>query len=184
MIKKVEPAKAYRLVNTGPTCLISAKFDGIENAMSASWVCALDYDKISVVVDSGAFTRSLIEKSGYFAVSIPCVRQANLVMKLGLISRHQNAAKMQDVKLFYQDKFEVPLVSDCIAWLVCKVLTNHQNQSEFDLFMGEIVGAWADGQVFEDGRWKFDECEEELRSLHYVAGGEFYTLGKRINVKI
>ncbi|WP_172197143.1 flavin reductase family protein [Campylobacter sp. RM16188] len=184
MIKKVEPAKAYRLVNTGPTCLISAKFDGIENAMSASWVCALDYDKISVVVDSGAFTRSLIEKSGYFAVSIPCVKQANLVMKLGSISRHQNAAKMQDVRLFYQNSFDVPLVSDCIAWLVCKVLTNKQNQSEFDLFMGDIVGAWADEQVFKDGRWKFDECKEELRSLHYVVGGEFYTLGKRINVKI
>lgn len=183
MIKEVELSKAYRLVNTGPTCLISAKFEGIENAMSASWVCALDYDKISVVIDSLAFTRSLIERSGYFAVSIPCAKQANLVMKLGSTSRHQNAAKMQDVKLFYQDKFDVPLVDGCLAWLVCKVLTNKANQSEFDLFMGEIVGAWADTRVFKDGRWKFDECEEELRSLHYVAGGEFYTLGKKINVK-
>ncbi|MFL1707396.1 flavin reductase family protein [Campylobacter sp. MOP7] len=183
MIKAVELSKAYRLVNTGPTCLISAKFEGIENAMSASWVCALDYDKISVVIDSLAFTRLLIERSGYFAVSIPCAKQANLVMKLGLISRHQNAAKMQNVRLFYQDGFNVPLVDGCLAWLVCKALTNKANQSEFDLFMGEVVGAWADTRVFEEGRWKFDECEEELRSLHYVAGGEFYTLGKKINVK-
>ncbi|MGB2552337.1 flavin reductase family protein [Campylobacter sp. MOP51] len=183
MIKAVELSKAYRLVNTGPTCLISAKFEGIENAMSASWVCALDYDKISVVIDSSAFTRLLIERSGYFAVSIPCARQANLVMKLGSVSRHQNAAKMQDIRLFYQDGFNVPLVDGCLAWLVCKALTNKANQSEFDLFMGEVVGAWANTRVFEEGRWKFDECEEKLRSLHYVAGGEFYTLGKKINVK-
>ena len=67
--------KAYRLLNHGATTIISAQSDEIKNAMSASWVCPLDYDKVSAVINSGAYTRKLIEKSGYFAVQLPVFTQ-------------------------------------------------------------------------------------------------------------
>ena len=69
-IRAVEIQKFYRLVNHGPTAMISAKADGVENVMSAAWVCALDFApkaKIMVVLDKQAFTRKLVEKSGWFA---------------------------------------------------------------------------------------------------------------------
>ena len=46
--------------------------------------------------------------------------------------------------------------------------------------VAEVTAAWADSRVFREGRWRFDELPPELqhlRTLHYVAGGQFYTTG-------
>lgn len=179
MIKPVEISKFYRLVNHGPTTMISAKADGIENVMSASWVCALDYvpkAKMMIVVDKAAYTRTLIEKSGYFAVQIPVAAQADLVLDMGE-SRLENPQKIDNLPLFYQDGFDVPLVEGCAAWIICRVIAEPHNQQTHDLFIGEVVRAWADDRIFDNGRWKFDEAPDELKTLHYIAGGQFYLIG-------
>jgi flavin reductase (DIM6/NTAB) family NADH-FMN oxidoreductase RutF len=45
------------------------------------------------------------------------------------------------------------------------------------LFIGEIVGAWADERVFSDGHWHFESASDALRTIHHVAGGQFYAIG-------
>lgn len=184
-IKPVEIEKFYRLVNHGPTAMISAKAKGVENVMSASWVCALDFApkaKMMIVVDKAAFTRQLIEQSGYFAVQVPTVAQAELVLDMGE-SRKDNPNKLANVPLFYQDGFDLPLVEGCAGWIVCKLIPEPHNHEQHDLFIGEVVGAWADDRVFENGHWKFDDVADELKTLHYVAGGQFYQIGKGFNLK-
>ncbi len=51
-IQTVELAKAYRLLNHGPTVLVSAKYEQEINVMSAAWACALELvpAKVSVVL--------------------------------------------------------------------------------------------------------------------------------------
>lgn len=183
-IQSVDIQKFYRLVNHGPTTLISAKADGVENIMSAAWVCALDFApkaKIMIVVDKQTFTRKLIEKSGMFAVQIPTAAQAELVMAMGE-SRYQNADKIANVECFYQAGFDVPLVADCAGWIICQLINEPHNQIEHDLFIGEVLAAWADDRIFEHGHWKFDEAPDELKTLHYVAGGQFYRIGQSLTV--
>lgn len=184
-IQPVDLEKFYRLVNHGPTAMISAKADGIENIMSAAWVCALDFSpkaKMMIVVDKQTFTRTLIEKSGLFAVQIPTAAQAELVINMGE-SRYQNADKIANVERFYQAGFDVPLVSGCAGWIVCKLINEPHNQMEHDLFIGEVQAAWADDRIFENGHWKFDEAPDELKTLHYIAGGQFYRIGKGLTVE-
>ncbi|MBN6066604.1 flavin reductase family protein [Aggregatibacter actinomycetemcomitans] len=183
-IKPVELEKYYRLINHGPTTMISAKADGVENVMSASWVCAIDYlptPKLMIIIDKAAYTRGLIEKSGYFAVQIPVAAQAELVMAMGE-SRKENPAKLDKLKLFYQDGFDVPLVEGCAAWIVCKVIPEPDNHQKHDLFIGEVLAAWADDRIFNRGHWQFDEAPDELKTLHYIAGGQFYKIGEGVNV--
>ena len=184
-IQPVDLEKFYRLVNHGPTAMISVKADGVENIMSAAWVCALDFApkaKMMIVVDKQTFTRTLIEKSGLFAVQIPTAAQAELVINMGE-SRYQNADKIANVERFYQAGFDVPLVSGCAGWIVCKLINEPHNQMEHDLFIGEVQAAWADDRIFENGHWKFDEAPDELKTLHYVAGGQFYRIGKGLTVE-
>jgi len=52
-IAPVEPAKAYRLINHGPTVLVSARHAGEDDVMAAAWACALDFSppKLTVVLD-------------------------------------------------------------------------------------------------------------------------------------
>jgi flavin reductase (DIM6/NTAB) family NADH-FMN oxidoreductase RutF len=49
-----------------------------------------------------------------------------------------------------------------------------------DLILAEVVGAWADELVFSEGRWHFEDAAPELRSLHHVAGGNFYAIGEPV----
>jgi len=170
--------KAYRLINHGPTVMISAQHGGITNVMSASWLCALDYApaRVTVVIDKENYTRHLIEQSGWFGVQIPFAAQAETVITMGE-SRKDNPDKLRAVSLFTPEGYDVPLVADSAAWLICRVLPEPHNQETYDLFIGEVAAAWADDRVFRNGHWHFDDVGDDLKTLHYIAGGQFYRTG-------
>ncbi|RRZ87250.1 flavin reductase family protein [Erwinia sp. 198] len=183
----VELEKAYRLINHGPTILVSATHEGVENVMSAAWACGLDFKpaKLTVVLDKSAFTRRLIEASGQFVIQVPTAAQADLVHYLGTHSRHHEQDKLlkSGVDLFSMPEVAPPLVAGCAAWLFCHLIPLEQNQQDHDLFIGEIKSAWADSRVFREGHWHFEETGDEWRSLHYIAGKHFYTTGRSLVVE-
>ncbi len=186
-LQTVPLEKFYRLLNHGPTVMVSAKSNGIENVMSVAWSCALDFypkPKVTVVLDKSTYTRSLVEASGYFALQVPFAHQAKTVIAMGE-SRKDNPNKIREngIALFYQDGFDIPLVKGCSAYILCKLIPEPHNHQAHDLFIGEVLAAFADDRVFRDGHWQFDEVGDELKNLHYVAGGQFYLTGKGINVK-
>jgi flavin reductase (DIM6/NTAB) family NADH-FMN oxidoreductase RutF len=186
-IEPVELEKAYRLINHGPTSLVSSRHGGIDNVMSASWVCGLEFKpaKLTVVLDKSTFTRKLIEQSHKFVIHVPTVSQAQLVHYLGTHSRSENPEKLTTagVQFLKFPASELPLVAGCAAWLYCELIPIEQNQNDHDLFIGEIKGAWADSRVFKEGRWLFEDAPEEMRSLHYIAGKRFYKTGAQLDVE-
>ena len=186
-IAPVPLEKSYRLINHGPTILVSARHDGVDNVMSASWACALDFKpaKLTVVLDKSTKTRELVEKSGVFVIQVPTVNQVQLTYDVGHSSLADDPAKLaqSNVQLFDIDGYDVPFVAGCSAWLACKLIPEPHNQQAYDLFIGEIVGAWADERVFSKGHWNFENADAGLRSLHYIAGGRFYAIGDVVDAK-
>ncbi len=186
-IAAVDINKAYRLINHGPTTLVSARHDGIDNVMAAAWVCALDFSpsKLTVVIDKTTKTRELVEKSGNFAIQVPTATQVNIVRHVGGTSLSDDSDKLSKagVRLFRIDGYDLPFVAGCSAWLSCKLIPEPHNQEKYDLFIGEVTGAWADTRVFKDGHWIFEDAPAEFRSIHHVAGGNFYAIGDVLPVK-
>ena len=183
--------KAYRLLNHGPTVLVSAAHAGQHNVMAAAWACALDFapPKVTVVLDKATRTRELVEASGMFALQLPTVAMAALTVGVGTDSAHTRPDKLQrhGVELFempgnHPAQTTPPLVQGCAAWLLCRVIPEPHNQQAYDLFIGEVVAAWADDRVFRNGHWEFDTAPDALRTLHYVAGGQFYATGASVEV--
>lgn len=183
-IAPVELTKAYRLLNHGPTVLVSAHHHGVDNVMAAAWACALDFSppKLTVVLDKIAKTRELVEHSGLFVIQVPTAAQVDLTHTLGTVSLFDEAQKIAQsgVELFRVDGFQLPFVSGCSAWLACRLIPEPHNQGSYDLFIGEVVAAWADTRVFRDGHWHFETADPALRSLHYIAGGQFYAIGESL----
>lgn len=180
-IKPVALDKAYRLINHGPTVLVSARHAGIDNVMAAAWACALDFapPKVTVVIDKGAKTRQLIEQSGRFVVQVPNAALLQLTYEVGSRSLGTDPDKLAHcgVELFNPEGQDWPLVGGASAWLACQLVPEPHNQQTYDLFIGEVVAAWADDRVFRDGHWQFESADPCWRSLHYVAGGHFYGIG-------
>lgn len=173
--------KAYRLINHGPTVLVSARHDGVENVMAAAWACGLDFapPKVTVVIDKIARTRELLERSGTFVLQVPTIAQREMTYQLGTLSLHNEPEKLAlaGVELLRMEGVDAPLVAGCSAWLACRLIPEPHNQQQYDLFIGEVTAAWADTRVFNDGRWHFEDAPAQMRSLHHVAGGHFYAIG-------
>ena len=176
--------KSYRLINHGPTVLVSARHDGVDNVMAAAWVCALDYSppKLTVVLDKNTKTRELVEQSGRFVIQVPTVAQLKLTHELGThsLSKEPDKLARAGATLFEIDDYDQPFVTGCSAWLACKLISEPHNQQTYDLFIGEIIGAWSDTRVFNNGHWQFEKADPALRSLHYIAGGHFYAIGESL----
>ncbi|MGY4493661.1 flavin reductase family protein [Pseudomonas sp. TE3610] len=171
--------KAYRLLNHGPTVLVSAAHDGQRNIMAAAWAMPLDFEppKVAVVLDKSTWTRQLLEASGTFVLQVPCVAQADIVQTVG-----NTAGKTFDkfaaygLQTFSGEQLEAPLLEGCVAWLECRLLPEPHNEGTYDLFLGEVISAQADARVFSEGHWHF-EGHDQLRTLHHVAGGHFMAIG-------
>jgi flavin reductase (DIM6/NTAB) family NADH-FMN oxidoreductase RutF len=185
----VKLSKAYRLLNHGPTILVSASHNGKQNIMAAAWNMPLDFDppKITVVIDKSAYTRELIEASGTFAINVPRVAQIDIVRKVGTTSGRDlvdtDKFALYGLETFPATEIDAPLLKDCVAWLECKLIPEPHNQNTNDLFIAEVVAAQADERVFSDGRWHF-EGHDDLRTIHHVAGGAFFATGEAIKSSI
>jgi len=177
--------KAYRLLNHGPTILVSARHAGVDNVMAAAWACALDFSppKLTLVLDKATATRALVEGSGRFAIQVPTVALLDETYQVGHRSLKDEPGKLNDsgVDLFDMPGHDLPFVAGCSAWLACRVIPEPHNQDTYDLFIAEVEAAWADTRVFRDGHWHFETADPSLRSLHYVAGGRFYAIGDALD---
>jgi flavin reductase (DIM6/NTAB) family NADH-FMN oxidoreductase RutF len=177
--------KSCRLMNHGPTVLVSAKHNGTTNVMAAAWACVLDYGqtpKVTVVMDKATRTRELVERGGYFALQLPTKAMATLTVGVGSDSARDVPDKLakHGVKIFTAPGSALPLVEGCVGWLACRLVPERHNQETYDLFIGEVIGAWADDRVFRDGRWHFEDAPDELRTIHHVAGGQFLMTGDSV----
>lgn len=182
-------SKAYRILNHGPTVLISSQYHSKQNIMAAAWVTPLDFDspKVTVVIDKNTYTRELIEASGTFALNVPCVAQLDTVRKVGT-STGRDLADTDKFALYGLETFsaktiDAPLLKGCVAWLECKVIPEPHTQNSYDLWIAEVVAAYADERVFSDGRWHF-EGYDDMRTLHHVAGGAFFATGDAITASV
>ncbi len=181
----VELPKAYRLLNHGPTVLVGSAHDGRRNVMAAAWNMPLDFSppKVAVVIDRNTLTRELVEASGEFSLNVPARIIARETLAVGSVSG-RDTDKFTDgtgVHAFEGSHIQAPLIGGCVAWLECRVIPEPHNQDRYDLFLGEVVAAWADPRAFRDGHWQF--APGVSRSIHYIAGGNFFETGEAFEVK-
>lgn len=177
-------AKSYLLLNHGPVTLVSSAHAGQRNVMAAAWAMPLDFDppKVAVVIDKTTLTADLVNGSGEFVLNVPSRALADQVLAVGSRSG-RDGDKFAALGLTAEVGTQVaaPLVGGCLAWLECRILSEPRNQQAYDLYLAEVLAAWADPAVFSDGRWHFPD--DSRRSIHYVAGGQFFLTGEAFDVK-
>ena len=136
-----------------------------------------------MVIDRKTYTRELIEASGELVLCVPTRAQIEAVSQVGSTSGRgldQATDKFEAAGLttFRGDQVAAPLVEGCVAWLECKLLPEPEMAQRYDLFLAEVVAAWADSRVFDGGHWR--PIDAAHSTLHHVAGGVFFTLGEPV----
>jgi len=66
MSQQVTLAHACRLINHGPTVLVTSAHDGRRNVMAAAWSMPVEFSppSVAVVIDKSTYTRELVLASG------------------------------------------------------------------------------------------------------------------------
>ncbi len=74
-----------------------------------------------------------------------------------------------------------PLVEGCAAWLECRVISEPHHQQAYDLFVAEVVAAWADDRSWKNNSWDFPD--DDARTVHHLSKGDFLVSGARVKAK-
>lgn len=172
---------ATRLINHGPTVLITSAHAGRRNVMAVAWSMPVNFapPQVAVVIDSGAYTRELIAASGTFGICIPGRSMIDLVYAVGNSSgRNRDKFAEFGIEAIPSLNFGVPLIeSGCSAWLECRVLPESGTETEYDTLFAEVIAAAADPRIFSNGRWSFRPENAGLHTVHYLGGETFVVPG-------
>lgn len=172
---------AHRLLNHGPTTLITTAHGGRRNVMAAAWVMPLDFEpcKLAAVVAADTFTRELLVASGECVVQAPTTAMVDLTVAVGTTSgRDGDKFARLGIGTAPASLVGAPLVEGCAAWLECRVVPEPGIAERYDLFVLACVAAWADDALFANGEWRF--APGGPRTIHHSKGGVFHATGERI----
>jgi flavin reductase (DIM6/NTAB) family NADH-FMN oxidoreductase RutF len=176
MIADVDLAHACRLINHGPTVLVTSAHGGRRNVMAAAWSMPVEFSppRLSVVVDKSTFTRELVEASGTVGLCLPCRAQADLAYTVGSTGgRDGDKFERFGIEAVDGPVLRLPWIAGCVAWMEARVIPEPHAQRAYDAFFVEVVSARADTRVFEKGRWTFHDDNAALHTLHHLGGGTF-----------
>jgi flavin reductase (DIM6/NTAB) family NADH-FMN oxidoreductase RutF len=172
---------ACRLLNHGPTVLVTSAHAGHRNVMAAAWSMPVEFTppRVAVVIDKHTFTRELVRASGGFGLCLPGPALTDLTYAVGHCSG-RDGDKLERFGLQPRPGpvLGLPLLErGCLAWLECRLIPEAHTEEAYDTCFAEVVAAAADPRAFAQGRWNFGDAHPELRTLHHLGGGRFVAAG-------
>lgn len=176
-MKPVALHHASRLINHGPTVLVTSAHGGRRNVMAAAWSMPVEFTppRIAVVIDKSTFTRELVMASGAFALCIPGALLADLAYAVGSTSgREADKFARHGIVAGSGPVLGMPVLEEgCVGWLECRLIPERHTETAYDTCFGEVVAAAADPRVFADGHWSFRDDNADLQTLHHLGAGLF-----------
>jgi flavin reductase (DIM6/NTAB) family NADH-FMN oxidoreductase RutF len=173
---------ASRLINHGPTVLVTSAHGGRRNVMAAAWSMPVEFTppRIAVVIDKKTFTRELVMAAGGFALCVPGAVLADATFAVGSVSGRDVPDKLARFGLSAQPGpvLGMPVIEEgCCAWMECRLIPERHTEEAYDTCFAEVLAAAADERVFRNGRWSFSDTHVDLHTLHHLGAGAFAVAG-------
>lgn len=183
---------ASRLLNHGPTVIVSTLHEGRRNLMAAAWSMPVEFTppRIAVVIDKSTYTREQIAHTKTLALNIPCLALADLTFTVGSVSGRGQPMPEEDkftrygIASFAGPVLGLPLVEGCIGWMECRVIDEPHTETAYDTFFVEAVSALSDTRVFVNGRWDLNDGNRPLHTIHHLGAGLFGVAADTVQAKV
>lgn len=175
--RTVPPGFASRLINHGPTVLVTSAAGKRRNVMAAAWSMPVEFEppRIAIVIDKRTFTRELVAASGVFGICVPGGEMSALTHAVGSESgRDVDKFSRHGIHAVPSELLGVPIIeTGCLAWLECRLISEPHTENAYDTCFANVVAAAADPRAFADGRWILANDAAALESIHHLGGGHF-----------
>ncbi len=171
--RALDSAKMLRLVNHGPTVLVSSGHGGRNNIITLAWFMPVSMDPpmLAIAIAPGRYSHGLIMRSREYVINVPPSRLLPAVWYCGTKSGSEGD-KFRGAKLTPAPASVVaaPLVEECFAHIECRVI-RAPTTGDHTLFLGEAVAASVEEKAF-DGHLRL---KQPFHTLHHLGGPHFVT---------
>ena len=180
-MKEAVPAgRIHRLLAPGPVVLVTATLRGRSDLTTAAWVTPLSGDPplVGVALRPSTLIHELIRRTEEFTINVPPAHLAREVHYCGTVSgADQDKWVVTGLHATSARQVEAPWVEECVAHLECG-LVNRVPTGDHELFIGQVLGAWADPAAFTDG-WQPEQDLAHL--LHHLGGPRYGVLAQALD---
>jgi len=168
----------YRLLHPKLVVLLTCVDEsGKANIITLAWAMPVSIQPPLIVVSIAPrrYSHGLIEKTKEFVLNIPTME---LLKETFFCGRRSG----RDVDKFGETgltplparKVKAPIIKECVAHLEC-TLHKRVEAGDHTLFIGEVVAAYADKNVFAQ---TYDV--EKAKLIYHIGGAEFTTLASKV----
>ena len=135
-----------------PVTLVGAMVEGRANFMAVGWVMRVNRQPplLAVALNKAHYTPKGIRAQRTFSVNFPGADLMEKADYCGLVSGHK-VDKSGLFRVFFGELETAPLIEECPLGLECRLYQVVELPAN-DLFIGEIVAAYADEDCLTDGR--------------------------------
>ena len=180
-MKQPVPAnRIHRLLTPGPVVLVTATLRGRSDVTAVAWAMPLSGDPplVGVALSPRTFIHELVRRSEEVTINVPPADLARQVHHCGTVSgAAEDKWAATGLHATSARQVEAPWIEECVAHLECGVV-EVMPVGDHELFVGQVLGAWAEADAFADG-W---QPEHELgRLLHHLGGPRYGVLAEVID---
>jgi len=160
-----------------PVTLVGANVGGRPNFLAIAWVSRVNYKPpmIAVALSSGHYTTRGIHETNTFSVNTPSKDMVAVTDYCGLVSG-KKVDKSGLFEVFYGSLQTAPMIAQCPLCLECKVVQAVETYGD-TLFIGEIMGAYADDTCLTDGKPDIQKIKPFTLSM---PDGNYWLLGPHL----
>ena len=157
------------------TALVGATIDGTPDFATVAHVGIAHLKGITLGMGRIHLTNDGIKANRTFSVNLPSEDMVEITDHVGMVSgRKEEKSKLFDV--FYGELDTAPMIEQCKVTMECRLIELVELPTH-DLFVGEIVGTYADAEVMTNGIVDIAKLKPLLFDM---ASRKYWSLGEPI----
>jgi flavin reductase (DIM6/NTAB) family NADH-FMN oxidoreductase RutF len=158
-----------------PVVLVGTQVNSKANFMAVGWCARVNGNPpmIACGIANNHYTPNGMAVAKTFSVNIPSSDLLEKTDYCGLVSGAKTD-KSAVFEVFYGLLKTAPMIKECPVALECRLVQTVALPTH-GLYIGEIVGAYADGRVIKDGKPDFPEIDPLFLTM---PDNRYWTLGK------
>ncbi|GIZ50295.1 flavin reductase family protein [Noviherbaspirillum aridicola] len=172
MFKKLNPAKSYRLLESGPIVLVTTRAGGKNNVMTLGFHMMMQHEPalVGCIIGPWDYSYQALRETGECVIALPTVDLAQQVVDIGNCSGEE-VDKFRRFGLTARsgESVEAPLIRECVANLECRVVDDAM-VDRYNMFILQVENVWV------------DRARREQRLLHHRGDGVFIVDGETIDL--
>jgi flavin reductase (DIM6/NTAB) family NADH-FMN oxidoreductase RutF len=171
--------RCYRLLNHGPTILVSTSDGRAPNACPIAWCMPIDFDpaRFALVISDAHKTYENLQLVPECVLNLPTVEALREVMICGNESG-RGGDKLARAGIAHHPSTLVrpPRLDCCVAWIEARVVALPAAEQDFAVVVEVLVAECRPGAMTPEG---FLDVEK-VRTLHHLGGNRFALPGATV----